>query len=358
MINFKFLSFLIFFLLIFIFGFKLLFFFLFILFIFFYKHKKSYYFLLIAYIFLSFLIFDIIAPKLDNFKNDYLIESSFEYEINPYYGYYPKKNSILKDKIFKKGVLQSEIIYTINKFGHRKSYTVKNNLNRCVVFYGGSIIFGQSVNDEESLSYKIFEKSNKKLSTFNFAFNGYGPHQFLSKLENNFTKQLRSCKKIDFIYLYIDDHIGRIAGKRSWGDQSPRYVVNDHGVIQKKFFSHYPYKIIMKFRKHMRNSKTFSLIYDVDKVSMHDQVLFTEIINSIEDKINLKFNNSNFLYLVWDKKKNHNLLVKKFLKNKQFLEIENLNIPDEYQNNKMPGDYHPTKEFYDILSDYILDLIL
>ena len=146
MINFKFLSFLIFF--------------LFILFIFFYKHKKSYYLLLIAYIFLSFLIFDIIAPKLDNFKNDYLIESSFEYEINPYYGYYPKKNSILKDKIFKKGVLQSEIIYTINKFGHRKSYTVKNNLNRCVVFYGGSIIFGQSVNDEESLSYKIFEKYN------------------------------------------------------------------------------------------------------------------------------------------------------------------------------------------------------
>ena len=51
------------------------------------------------------------------------------------------------------------------------------------------------------------------------------------------------------IYQFIFDHIGRTAGKRSWGDKSPRYIFKDNKLIQKGFFSDFPFKIIMKLRK-------------------------------------------------------------------------------------------------------------
>ena len=41
----------------------------------------------------------------------------------------------------------------------------------------------------------------------NYAFNGYGPHQFLSKIENSHTSEIKECKEISLIYFYINDHI-------------------------------------------------------------------------------------------------------------------------------------------------------
>ena len=227
-----------------------------------YLSSKKITYLVLSYTFITFFIYELVNIKSFIDKNDYYTESNIQYDINKEYGYYPKTNSEFVEKIFYKKRLLRVNNYTINERGHRKTKNFDINTNECIVFYGGSIIFGQSLNDDETLPHYVSIKLNGKKKVFNFAFNGYGPHQFLSKIENNYLDELKTCKKLDFIYLYINDHIGRVVGKRSWGDKSPRYIFNGYDLTQKGFFSSYPFKLIMKFRKNIRNSKTLSILYN------------------------------------------------------------------------------------------------
>ena len=232
-----------------------------------YFESKKIIYLILVYIFLTFLIVDLFAPKVFLDKNDYFTSSNIEYDIRKNFGYYPKVNSKFTEKIYFKGNLFKEINYTINKYGHRKTFNLNMQNNDCIAFFGGSIVFGQSLSDNETIPYFVSKKLKGKHTVFNFAFNGYGPHQFLHKIENDNLDELINCKNLKFVYLYIHDHIGRVVGKRSWGEQSPRYILNKEKLYQKDLFSSYPYKLIMKLRKNVRNSKIISTLYDVNKIN-------------------------------------------------------------------------------------------
>ena len=337
-------------------NFNFLFLFLFLIFLKIYVNLKKIIFLLISYSFLSLLIIDTIVPIFKNDKSIYYIDSDIDYEINANYGYHPKRNKTFEEKFYKNQNLFKKITYTVNNFGHRISPHI-DNVNNCLLFHGGSIVFGQSVNDNETLPYRTFEKLNNKFLVFNFGFNGYGPHQFLAKIENNYLEELNKCNNLFVIYLYIQDHIGRVAGKRSWGDKSPRYIYNQDKLIHKGFFSDYPFKLIMKIRKNIRNSYSMSKIINIDAIDLNDKKLFIKLIDRIEKKISLKFNRVNFLYIIWQPKEEKDNIIYQKLKQKNNLEINTLNIPEQYKKNGIPGDNHPTKEFYEILSREVVKLV-
>ena len=315
-------------------------------------------YLVLFYTFTTFLIYELTNFNFLSEKNEYFTSSNIEYDINKNYGYFPKANSEFFEKIYFKEKLIKTNKYSINKYGHRKSIGSQTNSKQCIIFFGGSIIFGQSLNDNETLPHFVSMKFNGEKKVYNFAFNGYGPHQFLSKIENSYLNQLMKCEELTFVSFYIHDHIGRVVGKRSWGDKSPRYVINGEKLTQKGFFSSYPFKLIMKFRKNIRNSKIASIFFDVEKTNKKDQYIFIRILDEIEKKINSKYSNSNIYYIVWDKKNSVNQIVKNFFKSKKIIQIENLNIPSKYYSNNIPGDNHPTKEFNEILSKHIKNLII
>ena len=75
-------------------------------------------------------------------------------------------------KNIQKPRFNKKINYTINEYGHRISLEVDQAL---FITHGGSITFGQSVNDDENLPYYTFKNLNNKFSVYNYAFNGYGP---------------------------------------------------------------------------------------------------------------------------------------------------------------------------------------
>ena len=309
--------------------------------------------LLLFYIFSSFLIYELVNVQSFFNKNYYFTDSNIEYDVDKNYGYYPRSNSIFVEKTYFKNKLLKKNNYTINKYGHRIIKNYKMNLTKCIVFYGGSITFGQSLNDDETLPYYVSKLYNDEAQVFNYAFNGYGPHQFLSKIENSHTSEIKGCKEISLIYFYINDHIGRVVGKRSWGDKSPRYVNDGDNIIQKSFFSSYPYKLIMKFRKNIRNSKIISIFYNIEKTNKKDQILLVKILKKIEEEFNNLYSNNSFYYIVWDKEKLDLQIINNFFKVKKTLYINNLDIPKIYHSNNIPGDNHPKKEFNELLSKEI-----
>ena len=308
------------------------------------------------YFLISILLFDLYSFYPIK-KNNYKTISNIEYEINNNFGYYPKKNSVFEEKIFYKDKLINFYNYTINNFGHRKVYNKNYNQKKCLVFHGGSIAFGQSLNDDETLPYQVRKLFEDKFKVFNFAFNGYGPHQFLSKLENNYLNELNMCEKLIIIYQFIPDHVGRTSGRRSWGEDSPRYIFKNNILLQRGFFSNYPFKIIMKIRKNFRNSKTISLIYNVRNVNNKDKEIFLKIIKKIESVSKKNFNKVKFIYIIWDEnigvwksEKNKLKNIYDYYNNSIFINIDDLQVKEEYKKNKIPEDQHPTKEYNYILA--------
>ena len=323
-----------------------------------YLECKRIAYLVLFYTFTTFFIYELINFNFLIKKNEYFISSNIEYDINKNYGYFPKANSEFLEKVYFKEKLIKTNKYSINNQGHRTSNSPLTKSKQCIIFFGGSIVFGQSLNNNETLPHLVSMEFNGEKKVYNFAFNGYGPHQFLSKIENSYLDQLNKCEELTFIYFYINDHIGRVVGKRSWGDKSPRYIINGDKLTQKGFFSSYPFKLIMKFRKNIRNSKIVSIFFDIEKTNKKDQYLLVRILSEIENKINRKYPNSNIYYIVWEKKNIVHKIIRNFFKNKKIIQIKNLNIPLKYHSNNIPGDNHPTKEFNEILSKYIKKFII
>ena len=327
------------------------------------KSKKIIYLILI-YIFITFSIFDFLYPKLSFEKSNYRVISDIVYDVDKYYGYHPKSNSQFSEKIYFKDKIIKTNTYSINKYGHRKNFNLNNKNTECIVLFGGSIIFGQSLSDDETLPYLISKKLPREYSVYNYGFNGYGPHQFLSKLENNRIKEIDHCNNLILIYKFIPDHVGRTAGRRSYGENSPRYILKNDIVIQKGFFSDYPFKIMMKFRKNIRNSIIISSIYDVRKTNNNDKTIFLNILKKIELESKKTFQNVSFINViwyenlgVWNNSENEFLEIYNYLKGKKYIIIDKLNIDENIKRNNIDGDQHPTKDYNEILSNEIAKII-
>ena len=123
--------------------------------------KFSYFKIIGTCIFFTFILFEIFNKQKGE-NNEYKIQSNIEYEINKDYGYHPKKNKIFSDKIFLKNELIKENFYTINEYGHRNIKN-KNSNSKCIILHGGSITFGQTLDDTENLPFlllRLFDLNN------------------------------------------------------------------------------------------------------------------------------------------------------------------------------------------------------
>ena len=339
----------------FFFNYFFLFFFLGFVFFIFFKKKNSYIYFIISVVFFTFILIEL-TFKDKQLKSDYLTVNNMKYDVDKNYGYHPIKNKVFFEEIFYKKKLIKKNIYTINEYGHRKIEN-KNKFKNCIIFHGGSITFGQSLSDNETLPYFTKILLNKNYNIFNFAFNGYGPHQFLSKLENLNQKEIKYCKKIIVLYQFIYDHIGRTSGKRSWGDKSPRYILNNNQLIQKGLFSDLPFKLIMKIRKNFRHSKVSNIFFNSQKVNQKDVEIFISILKKIELVAKKQFLNARFIYLVWNKNINNNQELLDFFNNSESIFIDDLEIDDNAKYNNIPGDNHPKKEFNIIVANELKKII-
>ena len=321
-----------------------------------YRANNKYIYIIISCFFITFFLFDIII-KTKHPNSAYITKTEIEYEVNEHYGYHPKKNRKFNEEIYYKNNLFKKNNYTINNFGHRKIENSTKIIDNCIIFHGGSNIFGQSLNDNETLPFYVKSSLNNKYNVFNFGFNGYGPHQFLSKLENNYIEELSSCSNSIIIYLFIADHIGRTAGKRSWGDKSPRYIFKDNKLIQKGFFSDFPFKIIMKLRKNFRNSRVFNIIHNVESVNKKDKQIYLSILKQIEKISKKKIKKTRFIYIIWDDIHIKHDELNDFFNLSENVKISKLNIDENVKSNKIPGDNHPTKDFNLIIAKELKKLI-
>jgi len=90
------------------------------------------------------------------------------------------------------GRLIDDVTYRFDGSGLREIPASVQGRPHRVVFFGCSFMFGHGVKDDETLPYYFVREASGTIEGFNFAGDGWGPHQMLREIETGFVSP--SCR--------------------------------------------------------------------------------------------------------------------------------------------------------------------
>jgi hypothetical protein len=213
-------------------------------------------------------------------------------------GYAPRKGQTAPSTRRRGAETEYEVVYTIGEDGLRITPQAASG-TPCVLFFGDSITFGEGVDDDESLPYRVGLALGERYRTHNFGFHGYGPHQMLAALERGLVDEVAACRPRYAFYLAIFDHVSRAAGLRSWDPHGPHYVLDQGEVV---YGGHFDDGALLPapVRKLLEKSLIFQRLQErASDVDADDVALFVGIVDAARDRFEHRYPGSEFHVLQW-----------------------------------------------------------
>ncbi len=262
-----------------------------------------------------------------------------------------------------------DVVYTINEDGYRQSpgFTGDEKSGEPIVFYGGSFVFGEGVNDDETLPYFVAAQSRWSRPVLNLGFSGYGPHQMLRSIELGKLRDLG----YDFVGVAVyeagDDHARRAAGEAWWDPVGPKYKLNEtEGVEYRGHFTNVPDKYIqvyyryLQFVKVARRSRvvdwTANLLSATGGTDPEENVRLMVAIVARAAVILQQDYQAEFVVLFWDNETEESSLILKGLAEKEIptIKVSDFIAPSELADYKIPNDGHPTAAANRLLAEALM----
>jgi hypothetical protein len=103
----------------------------------------------------------------------------------------------------------------------------------CVLFFGCSYTFGEGVEDDETLPYRVGVLAGGRYRVRNFGYSGYGPHQMLAAIESGLVERSAGCEPKFAIYQSHPHHVLRASGNWWWDRRGPRYAMRGDGRVER-----------------------------------------------------------------------------------------------------------------------------
>ncbi len=276
-------------------------------------------------------------------------ENSLATGEKPLVGYGPQSDTIFTSTLTRKN--GDAIIFDASynfKNGHRTIPNNNDSSNNRIALLGGSHMFGEGLNDDQTTGYFINKFSNNQYNITNHAFNGYGTHQALISLQNE-TEPSEIA-----IYYFITDHIYRTAGNALWDKKGPLFEVESNKLNHKGSFENNktakPNYLTKRLEIIWRNSQTFKAFFE-GKYDTKDIIRVREIIKEINKYATA--NNTKFILLA---KEDSNPDIAKSLLKELFVPLKEENIHVYFTNEIIKdldknaatyfieGDGHPNEQ--------------
>ena len=152
--------------------------------------------------------------------------------VDPVLGHRPKPNLRVRARGFVDDTPTYEVTYETDAFGLRvgPEESLPAAMD-CVLFFGGSFTFGEGVENDETMPYRVAVLARGRFSVRNFGFAGYGPHQMLAQIESGFVEAAARCRPRFAIYQAIPHHALRAAGKWDQDSSGPDYQLATDGTV-------------------------------------------------------------------------------------------------------------------------------
>jgi hypothetical protein len=214
-------------------------------------------------------------------ETDNYFDSKSSYAAGGYFhkntdlGYQPTTGKHTSRKLMSNGKVIYDVTYTIGPDGFRvtnQSLLSKGRIN----FFGGSFVFGEGLNDDETLPYYLTKALNTNVQ--NFGVHGYGVHQALAIME----REQPPNGDVN-ILLTGPWHALRSACKRSYTRGTPRYLLQSENRLLVREGRCPGYGLISDV---LHESKIFLLLQRIrgkKNITNKDIELYVELINRMHE---------------------------------------------------------------------------
>lgn len=125
-----------------------------------------------------------------------------------------------------------DVQYTIGPHGWRVMPPVGDPPPEAAVLcFGCSFMFGEGMPDDAAMAWVLGEQLADSHRVWNFAFQGWGPHQMLAALASSIVADTIEGRPTHAFFLTSAGHAARAAGRRRWDTRGPRYAVQPGGGV-------------------------------------------------------------------------------------------------------------------------------
>jgi hypothetical protein len=266
-------------------------------------------------------------------------------------GSFPTPKTTIEFREFLDGRMIGNVTYRIDGNGLREIPRAIQGRPYKVAFFGCSFMFGHEVENDQTLPYYFVRNSRGSFDGFNFAGEGWGPHQMLREVETGFVRRVAGTPDLA-IYEAIPDHLRRVAGRAPWED-GPKYKLCPGGnaCYSGSFHSAYDNEL----RRWLNKSWTVKFLEDrfASLSRSSDIPLYLAVLE--RTRTLLARNGTRFVVVLWDQNELARTIMKALRAN-HFDVIALSSIVSEYNLGKRPLtqlDRHPLPATNEAIANYL-----
>jgi len=285
-------------------------------------------------------------------------------------GAVPVRGVMATSRSTSSGTLLYDVVYSIDPNGLRKSPPVRSEPPRgCVAFFGCSFTYGEGLNDDETMPYRVGVNSGGEFRVYNFAFHGYGAQQMLAALEADRVSPAMECQPTHIVYQAIPDHVPRAAGIPGFSRHGPRYVLQGDGSVRRQ--GRYddgdvpPTPFETELDYHLKKSFIFRWLASRTRAATDEDVrLWIGIVTQAKRLAEEKFGRVEFHVLLWKWDTQMDIYARMIeaLRNAGIrYHLVGEILPDSDRNPaqyEIPLDRHPNATANDLIAKYVVSRIL
>lgn len=260
-----------------------------------------------------------------------------------------------------------DTVYTIDGHGLRIAPPHDPaRLDSAVLFFGGSVTFGEGIADDRTMPYRVGMKTGGRFAIYNFGFHGYGPHQMLAALQQGLVEETIRQSPALVIYQAIPAHIVRSAGRVSWDRHGPRYQLDGKGGVY--LAGRFDDAGDAGERYRLNHSYLYQHLFGQHRAIRQSELeLYLAIVKAARDYVVQHFPRAAFEVILWDvptaadpdtlyaiRKR----LTAAGIPVHMISEIlpGSREMPEQYQLNPLDG--HPTARAHELIAEYIAKHII
>jgi hypothetical protein len=261
-----------------------------------------------------------------------------------------------------------DTVYTIDSRGLRVSPpTDQSSTYGSILFFGGSVTFGEGVDDARTMPYRVGVKTHGRYHVYNFGFHGYGPHQMLSALEHDVVAPMVMGSPVTLvIYQGMPAHVARAAGLSIWDQHGPKYVLSDQqGPAYLGHFDGHLSRPIRWLQNELEKSFVFRKFREGQRAITPDDIrLYVAIVTRARDVAAARFPEAQFHVLLWGWRGEETFDAIRDGLQKANITVHQINdILPRYTDNPAsyelsPHDRHPTAQAHELIADYVATHII
>lgn len=290
----------------------------------------------------------------------YLLNPQIEYIFEPplherdkLLGYKLKPQLKVRGTNKRNGEILYNVTYSTDEYGRRITPAQDSKAaTRFILFFGCSLTFGEGVEDNETLPFRVSEIASK-YKVYNYGVGGYGPQHMLVKLQSpQLPSEIKERDGGILVYTFIDHHIPRAIGWMqilSWGSHFPYYVMDDGDRLIRKgsFTSGRPlltYFYVLMWKSHL--VKYLNSRLRLPRIGDEHIKLTVRIIEESRNTFRERFHSERFYVLIYPENGQYGRKLIPYLERAGIKYLDYSRLTDQTLRDKIPNDSHPSARSY------------